>query len=118
MSSLISKRPMPLTQLVEEPVYYCHSVTTRFKYDDGKRTDTISGYVYTATNTETFEQIQVVIEQKKPLMSPEKLMQLQDEGEKVFVEFINAAVRPYYSERTKSIEDSIKADDVKLVELN
>ena len=42
-------------------------------------------------------------------------MELQQEGKKVFVEFDNAVVKPYYSERTKAIEDSIKADAIRRV---
>ena len=43
------------------------------------------------------------------------LEELQEAGERIFVEFENAVVKPYFNERTHSIEDSIKADAVTLV---
>lgn len=63
-----------------------------------------------------FEQIEVFVAGSTPLLTPERLEELQESGERVFVEFENAVVKPYYSERTHSIEDSIKADAVHLVE--
>ena len=50
-----------------------------------------------------------------PLLTPERLEELQEAGERIFVEFENAVVKPYFNERTHSIEDSIKADAVTLV---
>ena len=57
----------------------------------------------------------MLVENKTPRINPEKLVAMQNAGEKVFVEFENAVVRPYYSERSKSIEDSIKADGIHVV---
>lgn len=118
MATILNKVKILLNNVIEEPSYFCNSITTRYKYNNGQRTDEIAGYVYTATNIDTYDQIHVLVEGKKPLMSPEKLENLQEQGEKTFVEFINAVIKPYYSERTKSIEDSIRADEVKLVETN
>ena len=115
LHSLVFSRPLPLDMYEPEPVYYLNQVAPRFKYSEGKRTDECLGYVYTGTNTETYRQIQVFVGQAQPLITPEELEELHLEGKKIFVEFIDATVRPYYSERTKSLEDSIKAGDVKQV---
>lgn len=113
MASLVTKLTLPLETIIPPPVYYLNSVSVRFRYVNGQKTDQIAGYVYTATNTETFDQIHVLVEQDKPLITPESLNELQQEGKKVFVGFDNAVIKPYYSERTKSLEDSIKADAVR-----
>ena len=116
MASLLVKRRFSLKDLISEPVYYCNSGKIVFHYENGTRTDEVQGYKYLVTNTDSFEQIEVFVPGNKPLLTPEKLEELQEAGERIFVEFENAVVKPYYSERTKSIEDSIKADAVHLVE--
>lgn len=118
MSSLILKQAILLLSIIANPIYYLNAVTPRYTYKDGKRTEEIAGYVYTVTNTDTFDQINVSVENKPALITPDKLAELQNAGEKTFVEFENAMVRPYYSERTKAIEDSIKADSVHIVKTN
>ena len=115
MGSLFVKKPIDLSFLIPNPVFYLNSDSVRFRYVNGQKTDQIAGYVYTVTNTETFEQIHVLVEHDKPLITPVTLLELQQEGKKVFVEFDNAIVKPYYSEHTKAIEDSIKADAIRRV---
>ena len=116
MASLFLKRWLLLYGIVAEPVYYCHGIRIIFRYENGAKTDEVQGYKYLVTNTGSFEQIEVFVPGNKPLLTPEKLEELQEAGERIFVEFENAIVKPYYSERTHSIEDSIKADAVHLVE--
>lgn len=116
MASLFLRKLFALRGIIVEPVYYCHSIRVVFCYENGKRTEEIQGYKYLVTNTESFEQIEVFVAGTKPLLSPERLEELQEAGEKVFVEFENAVLKPYYNERTHSIEDSIKAEKVRLVE--
>ena len=116
MASLLVKRLFALKGLIAEPVYYCHGVRIIFRYENGTKTEEVQGHKYLVTNTDTFEQIEVFVAGSTPLLTPERLEELQESGERVFVEFENAVVEPYYSERTHSIEDSIKADAVHLVE--
>lgn len=115
MASLFVKRYIELLSVIPYPEYYLNFYTVRYKYLNRQKTDQIAGYVYTVTNTETFDQIHVLVEQDKPLITSETLAQFQQEGKKVFVEFDHAMIKPYYSERTKSIEDSIKAEAVHMV---
>ncbi len=116
MASLLVKRLFALKGLIAEPVYYCHGVRIIFRYENGTKTEEVQGHKYLVTNTDTFEQIEVFVAGSTPLLTPETLEELQESGERVFVEFENAVVKPYYSERTHSIEDSIKADALHLVE--
>lgn len=116
MASLLVKRLFALKGLIAEPVYYCHGVRIIFRYENGTKTEEVQGHKYLVTNTDTFEQIEVFVAGSTPLLTPERLEELQESGERVFVEFENAVVKPYYSERTHSIEDSIKADALHLVE--
>lgn len=115
MASLLVKRLFALKDLISEPVYYCNSIRVVFHYENGTKTDEIQGYKYRASNVHTFDQVEVFVAGSKPLLTPERLEELQEAGERIFVEFDNAVVKPYYSERTHSIEDSIKADAVTLV---
>ena len=116
MASLIVKAIIALLSVQPEPVYVAKEIRTRKKFENNVRTDETIGFVYVAVNTGTYDTVSVFVEQKKPIMSPEKLMELNEQGEHVFIEFDNAVLKPYYSERTKSIEDSIKADAVHIVE--
>lgn len=116
MSSIVTQKWKPLEVFLKEKNYYLNGITVRKEYVNNERTNEVLGHVYTATNTDTYDQIHVFVEGKKPLIEPDKLQQAQEDGERIFVEFENAVIRPYYSERTKSIEDSIRASGVKLIE--
>lgn len=112
MSSLICKCLLLLAFFFKTNQFYLLTVAPRYAYKDGKRLNEIIGYLYTVVNTETYETISVFVEQSTPLISQQELEELKDSGKKIFVQFDNAVVKPYYSERTHSIEDSIKADSV------
>lgn len=109
------KKELPLISFIPEPVYCVNNIRPRYAYKGGKPTDIIEGYTYTVTNTGTYDQISIVVKQSAPIISEEELAECQERNENTFVEFINARFRPYYSDRTHSIEDSIKADDVEIV---
>lgn len=106
------KRNISLEDIIPEKVYFLNDINPRMKYEDGKRTKEVAGYVYLATNTDSFDQIQVFVEQSKPLFASEELEKMQSSGRKIFIEFVDARIKLYYSERTRSIEDSIKAQNV------
>ena len=97
MASLLVKRLFALKGLIAEPVYYCHGVRIIFRYENGTKTEEVQGHKYLVTNTDTFEQIEVFVAGSTPLLTPERLEELQESGERVFVEFENAVVKPYYS---------------------
>lgn len=117
MKSLITKYRIPLKLMIDEPVYFLNLIAVRYVYKDGNRTDQVAGNVYTVTNTETFDQINILVENPKPLIPIDEFEALRESGEKVFVTFENATIRPYYNERTRDIQDSIKATKVSRVEV-
>lgn len=112
MRALSTQKGILLVYLIAGLTYFLNEIAVRYIYKDGKRTDEVAGYVYTVTNTESFDQINVLVEGTTPLMPIEKFNALRAENEKVFVRFENAVVRPYYSETMKSIQDSIKATGI------
>lgn len=115
MRALSTQKGILLVYLIAGLTYFLNEIAVRYIYEDGKRTDEVAGYVYTVTNTESFDQINVLVEGTTPLMPIEKFNALRAENEKVFVRFENAVVRPYYSETMKSIQDSIKATGIEQV---
>ena len=116
MASILLQSKVALSSLIEEPTYYLNRITPRKVFKDGKATDDILGYVYTVTNTETYQQIDVLVEQKKALINQIDLEQMQENGAKIFVEFADSYIKPYYSAKTKMVEDSIRAKDVTVVD--
>ena len=117
MASILTKRHPKTDDVFPETLFALLGITPRNKYEDGKKTQEILGYVYQSANTATFDIINVFVEGvKKPLMTNEELVAIQEAGNHVYVEFDNARIRPYYSNLTKQIEDSIKADGVHIVE--
>lgn len=116
MASILLQSKVALSSLIEEPTYYLNRITPRKVFKDGKATDDILGYVYTVTNTETYQQIDVLVEQKEALIDQTALEQMQENGEKLFVEFADAYIKPYYSTKTKAVEDSIRAKAVSVIE--
>lgn len=115
MGSIVAKKGIPLSDYMDESVFYLNSMIPRYLYTDGKRTEEIQGYVYTVTNIGSFEQVHIFVPGSKPVIEPDRLLELQEKGEKKFVEFEEALLRPYYNERTRSLEDSIRAKSVRLV---
>ena len=116
MASILLQSKVALSSLIEKPTYYLNRITPRKVFKDGKATDDILGYVYTVTNTETYQQIDVLVEQKEALIDQTALEQMQENGEKLFVEFADAYIKPYYSTKTKAVEDSIRAKAVSVIE--
>ena len=84
-------------------------------YNDGERTDEVGSYIYDCVDLFSFDRIAIKVEETKPLIDPEELLERRENREKIFVEIIGGTVTAYYAERTNSIEDSFKAKSVKIV---
>lgn len=84
-------------------------------YEEGTRTDRIESHFYDCVDLFSFDRIAIKVEETKPLIDPEELLERRENGEKIFVEVIEGTVTAYYAERTNSIEDSFKAKSVKIV---
>ena len=113
MSTIL--RGIPLKTIESELRFVCHDWHSRFQYVDNRRTDTILGEVYDVTNIESYNRYHVFVPDLPPVMDMEEFEQIQENGQKLFLEFQDATVTPYYNERSRSIEDSIRAKGVRIV---
>lgn len=104
---------VPLATITSTNRFVLRSVTPRYRYEDGKRTDKVDGYTYRLVSTETFDTFGVTVSQSSPVISEEALRASNEAGQHVFVELEDATITPYFSERTHSVEDSIKAVGIK-----
>lgn len=113
MSSLL--KCIPLSLVVSDNQFVLKSVAPRYRFEDGKRTDKVDGYTYRLVSTETFDTFTVSVPHSNPVMTPEALRAATEAGQHILVELEDAVVTPYYSERTRSVEDSIKAAEIRRV---
>lgn len=114
-SQLIGKR-IDIQAIHKDPVFILREIRKIPGFRDGKVTDEVMGFMYECLDTKRYEPCLFKIEgQKMPLMTNEELQQRIDSDETVFVEIINGSVMAYVSQKN-SIEDSFKADDIRLVE--
>ena len=116
MRPLTLRRAVPLEVYLPEPVYYLNEIRPRWEYVEGKMTGKILGFNYTVTNIDSYDQITVFVPGTDPVIPIEQLIELHDEGQKAYVELVNPLVRPYFNEALQAVADSIKAEDIKLVE--
>lgn len=93
-------------------------ITARRHFENGTATDQIDGYTYLATNAGNYRTVQIFVPDQLPVIEPKQLAELQENGENIFVEFISATVGAYYNRRSGLIEDSIRAESVKIVNEN
>lgn len=94
------------------------AIAPDYAYEDGKRTDNVSGMKYTVVETNNFDKFTVKIKgQLKPLMEQEELEAHQENSEQVFVRFINCVDKLYVknSGNVQTLEDSFSADGIELV---
>lgn len=119
MASIVIGRPLPFEAVFKESVFILTGIEPDYEYQNNQRTDRLAGYKYEVVDTVDFDKIKVKIRgQEEPLMPPEKLAQLRENGEKVAVEFIDGFDKLYIRRNgnTSSIEDSFSAGDIRLVE--
>lgn len=113
MSSLL--KSIPLSVVVSNNQFVLKSVAPRYHYEDGKRTDNVAGYTYRLVNTESFDTFTVSVPHSVPVVTTEALQAANEAKQHILVELDGATVTPYYSERTHSVEDSIKAVGIRRV---
>lgn len=92
------------------------SPVNEFDETTKKSTEKVIGYKYLIVETYQYTRFQIKVTQRTPLMTADELERRRDNGENVFVSFKNATVKPYYSSRTKQLEDSIAADEIILAD--
>lgn len=114
--STLFKKDLPLEVFESDPIYIVKGVAPKYIFVNGNRTDDIEGFIYDCVNTGTYDLVRIFVEGgKKPIVTNDELLAIQENGEHVFAEFENARIRPYFSTKTKQLEDSIKANSVRIV---
>ncbi len=118
MTKLINKG-IPLYVLYKDGTFILLTISEYREYVNGKPTDKLAGYKYEVVDPVSFDKIVVKIKgQTTPLMPPEELTKLREDGERVLVEFTNAVDKLYIRRAGDSatVEDSFSAEDILLVE--
>ena len=114
-ASMITSRRYPLEDFFFFFLFVLTDITARRHFENGTATDQIDGYTYLATNAGNYRTVQIFVPDQLPVIEPKQLAELQENGENIFVEFISATVGAYYNRRSGLIEDSIRAESVKIV---
>lgn len=119
MATILLKLLIPLEVIFKDGSFILINVREYFEYENGQKTDRPAGHKYEVVDPVSFDKITVKVPgQKEPLMPPEQLAELRENGERVVVEFINGRDKLYNRNFNGkwSVEDSFSADDVRLVE--
>lgn len=116
LNSSICQIPLPIenSSRVHDAVMMLVQIRPVWVYNGGERTDEVGSYIYDCVDLFSFERIAIKVEEEKPLIAPDELLERRENGEKIFVEVIEGTVTAYYAERTNSIEDSFKAKAVRI----
>lgn len=115
--TLLRNKSIPMKCIFKEDVFLLLQIAPLYEFENEKRTDKVIGYTYECVDILDFEKVKIKIKgQDAPLMENEKLQELRENGEKIAVEFIGGVDLIYWSPKTKSLEDSFSAEDVRLVE--
>lgn len=115
--TLLRNKSIPMTCIFRDGVFLLLQIAPLYEFENDKRTNNVIGYTYECVDILDFQKIKVKVRgQKSPLMDNEKLQELRENGEKIAVEFIGGVDLIYWSPKTKSLEDSFSAEDVRLVE--
>ena len=118
--TLLQNRNIPLKCVFSKSRFILVDIRPTYEFDETtkKSTKKIVGYKYIVIETYKYTRFDVKVVQSTPLMTADELEQRRDSGEKVFVDFNNATIKPYYSSRTKQLEDSITADEIILADMD
>lgn len=117
INSSICQRPLDIlnSSKVSDTTMMLVNVRPVPVYEEGTRTDRIESHFYDCVDLFSFDRIAIKVEETKPLIDPEELLERREAGEKIFVEVIDGTVTAYYNERLNSIEDSFKARELRIV---
>ena len=87
----------------------------KYKYVDGEKTEEVEAIKYTVVNSITLDTMNISVNHKKALFSIDEIEDAINNKQIIKVSFINARVRAYYNTFSKKVEDSIIADDIKMI---
>ncbi|KAF5049092.1 hypothetical protein DSECCO2_443300 [anaerobic digester metagenome] len=117
MSSILEKNPTPLELIIPEPVYFLRNIIARYNWVDGKPTSDILGYLYEASNTDSYTDVSVFIAGKAPVIPVDEFQARRLLKEKFYVEFEQAFISIWFNYKTKQIDDKVVATSIRIVEI-
>lgn len=113
LNSFLVNHRIPLEYVLPDERFVLLKVNEIREFKDNKFTDRVIGFSYQCVESHDFKRFTVKIEgQTEPLISNSDLQEQRNQGNQVYVKFQNATILAYASERTESLEDSLKADDI------
>lgn len=95
-------------------------IRERFRFDpetNQVNKNEIIGFLYDVIDLNSFERFEVYIEEPRPLLPMDSVIEARENGERIFVEFFNLVIS-FYIDRTNRINHSIRAQEVHLIESN
>lgn len=104
---------LPLEAVTPATIFTCLRVRPYYKYENGEKTETILGYVYTVGDPEQFQTLDIKI-QGPAAITPERL-QSEENSAELKVRF-QRAVGKIYRKRDGSYDISFSAEAVLLVQ--
>lgn len=117
MSSFIINKSIPLSYVISEGTFLLKVIVETKGYDaTGQPTGEIVGYTLTLVELLGFERFKAKVPKIKLPITPEELKEKSSNQERVFIELEDAYLKPYFSSRTKSVEDSINAKGFAVVD--
>lgn len=116
INSVLPNIPIPLNVVYKDSLFLALAIKANMEFKDGRWGDEVIAHTIEVVDTVDFHHLHVKIEGKEnPLMPDEELQRLREEGTRVGVEFENASIMLYVNRKKQSLEDSVKADGVKVV---
>lgn len=116
MTKILNKL-IPLNIIFLDIIFLILSIKDTNGYDkDGNPTGEIVGKTITCVDLVNFEQIKVKIPKTNLEITNEELLEARENGKRIFIEFDNAFVKPYWNSKSRSVEDSFIADDFHIVD--
>ncbi len=116
--TILKGREIVLSAVFPKSQFFLISVEEYYQYDPstGKRTELVEGYRYELVETSRFMHIQLKVPKYPAIITADELDRRMEAGERVFVELEGAFLKPYFSMKTKQIEDSFGASRIYLCE--
>lgn len=116
MTKVLNKL-IPFNLIFADGLFLALNIKDTNGYDkDGNPTGEIVGKTITCVDLVNFEQIKVKVPKTNIEISNEELLEARENSKRIFIEFDNAFVKPYWNSTNKSVEDSFIADDFHIVE--
>lgn len=114
--TILKGREIALSAVFPNSHFFLIGVEPYYQYDPatGKRTELIEGYRYELVETSRFTHINLKVPGHSAIITSDELDQRMDANDRVFVTMDGAFLKPYFSMKSKQIEDSFFASRIYL----